>query len=547
MDFFNNLPNDNRFIKITNNNFDNIFYSLKNLYANSELYKCLLDSDYEKNPAAIRYTKCGAKIIEELFYTFHANDPFVKFFQSSISTFHNRNFCSSKTAIIFTILLWKRLSIQCVENNLLFKKISKFISIVLSKIIEIVKINKLLDIPITKDLDIDSFYGQSNLKFSRRFSNNLKIQSKSNNFSQNKEIFRKIINGICRHQSKISELIYNLFLEHENYDKKFIYENISVIVMTKKTNQSELILDEFTYFIRQGLLLRLDENNFDILRKTSEIQYLNAILFDSSLVHNFTHIGFNKNLKYEEIYVVENGDVNLPKNYYTKWICDIKETLINNDIKILFIKDKCDPEIEQFLKINSILLFKNLSPKLIKQINETFQCKSLVYAEDFDQNHIFKCEINLIETDLNDLNNCYVNLFTKFNQKLFSVVIETRLQSKIEAISDYLDHCLKRAENIFNSGKYLKGNGDIELFLSNFINEKITMEPKNFKTNQDDEIYFNLTKEAFSHAFRDVYGVVFDKISNEDCYDDFQSKFNAWELACSINMTLMNTNFAIFT
>lgn len=133
-------------------------------------------------------------------------------------------------------------------------------------------------------------------------------------------------------------------------------------------------------------------------------------------------------------------------------------------------------------------------------------------------------------------------------------MIETRLKNSCSMYSEYLRHCLKRMHNIFESGQYLNGNGKIEEFLAENIMEKLVFKSESqCDVNQDDEIYFSLAKEAFSMAFRDMKTYISrNDLSNEDLvfkqeltFDDFQSKIEAWRLACMINRYFLISDMAI--
>ncbi len=111
-------------------------------------------------------------------------------------------------------------------------------------------------------------------------------------------------------------------------------------------------------------------------------------------------------------------------------------------------------------------------------------------------------------------------------------------------------HCLKRVDNILQSQVYLSGNGEVE----NLLAENITNVIYNNELNEDDTIYFDLVKEAYSLAFRDFAYLIKnnDMVVGNNIYeitsktfDDFQSKIEAWRMACKINMFFLNCDMSI--
>ncbi len=93
------------------------------------------------------------------------------------------------------------------------------------------------------------------------------------------------------------------------------------------------------------------------------------------------------------------------------------------------------------------------------------------------------------------------------------MIIETRLQSTCDMYKEDLKHCLKRVSNILESGFYVNGNGEIENYISESIMQKLNCSC----SKEEDQIYYNLTKEAFRNDL--------DKTGNPDCHIDDYNHF----------------------
>ena len=174
-------------------------------------------------------------------------------------------------------------------------------------------------------------------------------------------------------------------------------------------------------------------------------------------------------------------------------------------------------------------------------------CTPLVYAEDFTEDLIVDCLLNLIEPD--GLNNLYVSLrhVNDFREKedediVLTVIVETRLGHMKELYKESLRHCMKRVDNILKSGIYLHGNSDLEKFLATNIMNNVKCPNE---INSDEWIYYDLVKEAFCSSFREFGSLILANDSSPLCYDDFESKTEAWRTACLINKFLLNTNCSI--
>lgn len=87
--------------KCDSSKFDFILDSIATLYSNPELGKFLTKS----NGDYVEISRSGLTILEELIYNSQKKDPFLGVFLNAIKS---NNKCSTKTAICFSILLWKR-------------------------------------------------------------------------------------------------------------------------------------------------------------------------------------------------------------------------------------------------------------------------------------------------------------------------------------------------------------------------------------------------------------------------------------------------------
>lgn len=104
----NGLKTSNR---LDSNKFDFILNSVSSLYSNTEMTKILTirdDDDNDDHKCDLEIVKCGMKVLEHLVVN-QQHDGFVAFFLNSIRSFHKSHRCSTKTAICFSIFLWKRI------------------------------------------------------------------------------------------------------------------------------------------------------------------------------------------------------------------------------------------------------------------------------------------------------------------------------------------------------------------------------------------------------------------------------------------------------
>lgn len=145
-----NLSSNASFLKtyqLDGHKFDFILDSIGSLYSNPEITKILTDSLDDPN-SDLEIAKCGFKVLDHLIYVNKSrSDGFVGFFLSSMRSFHKTNKCSTKTAICFTILLWKRIcSIQPPLQTTEVTRFSKYLREILDEAINILVNNSNLTV-----------------------------------------------------------------------------------------------------------------------------------------------------------------------------------------------------------------------------------------------------------------------------------------------------------------------------------------------------------------------------------------------------------------
>ncbi len=132
---------------------------------------------------------------------------------------------------------------------------------------------------------------------------------------------------------------------------------------------------------------------------------MNALVIDAGLVHDFTHLGFNKKLEFNEF---NNYSNTKSKDYKQQWLNEVKSKLVEHDIQCVFVRDQVDKEILQFCELNLILVLHNLSYKLLKMIQNLYKCDSIAYIEEFELGNVFKCKFEKINSS--ELGNPYLKL-----------------------------------------------------------------------------------------------------------------------------------------
>jgi hypothetical protein len=522
--------------QINKNNFDFILASLKNSLGNSESIKCIC-IDPIKSTSSLE--KCWKKILDELVYSLpeYTNDSFIRFLNMSISSHHNLHTCSTKTALSFFILLWKRIKYTVDNNSLNSKLLSKYLKIIAEKAIDLCKQNHLEYLPLANiPLRLSQSY---NGKVFSRHMKSLKINSILD-LSANLEFYTELTNGISRDQTTVSKLLLDLLIEFENNNHEFNIDSLNIITAKNDSNLKEN--QDFNYEIFDGFFLSLDDNNVESLRAISskliKNKTLNCLFISGSLTQDHLHLGFNKNLNFTKY--------NLAKTNFTKslneWEQNVKRTLLNNQIEVLFIREKIEKNLREFCRINSLLVFANLSSTTEKKMKNFFKCPSLVYIEDFTNEHLFtvklaKYEKDFIVLDLPDDGHL---------EKCFSILIKSRIQSTLLMHVEYLNHCIKRLSNILTNRHYLNGtNAEIEKSLSDSV--KKFSDPSD--RGGENEVYFELAKDVVANAFADFHLMVSANNSNDQLkikfIDDFQSKSEAWHLSFYMCCIFLDSDISI--
>ena len=135
-----------------------------------------------------------------------------------------------------------------------------------------------------------------------------------------------------------------------------------------------------------------------------KISRANALIIDASLVHDYTHLGFNKKMNFTEF----SDRTHIGDNYQRVWLNKIQKTLLEHKIKVLIVRDKVDSQIFEFCNLNSILILNNLPNEIFKKTLAIFKCNSLMYFEDFNEDNVLECEMSVLNSTC--LNNYYIKI-----------------------------------------------------------------------------------------------------------------------------------------
>lgn len=506
------------------NKFDFILNSLGTVFSCAELTKCI----FNNYSSEVELTTCGAKILEELFYEHsNRNDPVIGFFLNIIKSYHHSHVCSTKTAIIFTILLCKRIEFNLQSLKSLstesqsLKLYSRNINDVLKRTMNLVKSEPslLIQFPVKTGSNLSQF------------------SSKKYDYD------RPFFLALCRGDELSANILYKLILKHEKYQVVYNKSNLIIQMSNMPTVGSNSIEYRFNFKIKNGIFIKLEPESKKIYDFISNSQPMfNSLFIDSNLTYDNLHLGFNKKLKMD----VFCKNLNSLDFNQASWRQFVKNILINNNIKVVFVRDKVDNELKEFCQNNSILIFHSLNLKLADDIKLYVESKSLVYLEDFDDRYIFKLKLEKYNSCLHTE---YVKIINPFKEKnkFFSVLIEIRFKSSLSMNLEILNHNFKRFENVINDGFCLKGSG----FVENFLIEKIlNFDLKNElyqQNNRDPEQeleYFNLAKETLAVCFRDYCSLIKSNESTK-IYDDYTSKMEAWKIAYFINDIFLNSDLSI--
>lgn len=511
--------------KLHPNKFDFILHSIETLYSNCEISKFATNNIENEITCDIELIKCGCKILEHLIHrNKEENDAFLGFFLNAIKSFHNQHKCSTKTAICFTILLWKRISNS--NDSLsprIIRKFSLYLKLILNHIIDSIK----------TDAELVIYINQSDQKSLAQ--QNLKID---------RSINLQFLHGLCRQDDQMKKVLEKLVEKHQQFGKKFVESNIYIHMTHRSSILEEIVSEnmEFNFKVENGVIIKL-ENELNI----DENLIHNAIVFDSSLVYGYVHLGFNKDVKIEK-YKTNCDDLGDYGNLgLENWKLNVTNILKKFNVKLLFVRDRIDNDLQQFCDSESIIVFSNIDLKLFSFIKKSLNPNSLLYVEDFDETNLLKIKVELIKSTR--LVNNYLKLMNpqSDSSEKFTVLVETRFKVIMSMLKEFIIHNFKRLENVLSDGFYLKGAGFIELNLSEKIIrltlEEMTNSLNLIERDEDDISCFYLAKETLANTFRDLYVTV--RATNEDVFDDYKSKTEAWILGISMNNIFLNSDLSI--
>ncbi len=288
------------------------------------------------------------------------------------------------------------------------------------------------------------------------------------------------------------------------------------------------------------------------------------MLIESSLVHDYSHLGFNKRFKFEKFRT--HLDLDPIMSYRDLWLSHAKQQLIENNITVLFMLNdkKIDKDLNDFCIQNSILVL-NLDIDLYVKIKQTFATSEkdpLIYLDDFEsKKNIEKLNFSLNSTKLR---NSYLSIepIQHSNNKntFFTIMLETRLKAASSMHKETLFHNLKRLENVFNKGFYVQGEGHLERYLfkelsqtTDFKNDEEELsdfeDDENSIDKEEKVLYINLIRNIFASVFKDMFEITSrnknEKDSDNIYYDDLFTKLEAFRLGCFICKCLLQADFSI--
>jgi hypothetical protein len=285
---------------------------------------------------------------------------------------------------------------------------------------------------------------------------------------------------------------------------------------------------------------------------------LNAILVESSLIQDYTHLGYNKKLSYEKFQDTFDSSLSDQTNR-TIWVESFKSVLSENSVKVIIlpVDKKIDKDLEDFCRLNALVVLKvslsEFSKTKIGFISN--KKKSVVYVDDFKPNkHVLKLELSVLESK--SLKNKYLHVnFVNCDNDEISVLIEAKLASTIEMYQEKLVHILKRIESVLKNKCYILGSGHIESYLYFKLTEReldINLSLSQDFEREESHVYLSLIKKIFSNTYKDMYFMGKNSASpkgneseNEVFYDDLGSKLEAWRLACFMNQHFLQSGFSL--
>ncbi len=509
--------------KNNSNKFDFILNSISLSLGNQTTVKCLADG--------IKFTKCWAKILDELVHSSgNHEDPFINLLNKYFQSYHNSNICSSKTGLVLTILLWKVFNQKLFLNQNQSQRYDQVFH----------EIDKIFNSSI-ENLKNDA-------RLVKRIQSKLFEVKKSGRYwinfvsKQNEDYLKNLINGLCRSQLNNSDLIWNIF-KYNNFKI-----DLNHITFSIDDSQLEDFSDENWFFINSGILFKIDDQNL----KIKDYDSLNSIIIDANLTHNYTHLGYNKDIKYNKI--VKSIDFtsysNQVLNTKIEWLNKIKKFLIENKLKLLIVSGCVDPDVLNFCSKENIIVLMSLNAEKFKVIKNYFNFVTcIVYIEDFSPCCLFQCKLEnsnyknylcIKKTDDNEEDkNEVISVLIKKNRHMFL------LKNQIKMFIEELKHNLKRFENVLSDKLFVENyNACLE---SNFAR---IIDDAHCNSDDDTELNFSLAKEILYETFINYKNIIGSNVDiNDDCiliYDDLKSKIESWQFALDMNRIFLNIDLSLF-
>ena len=150
-----------RVTRLNASKFDFILNSIRTVYSNAEMSKMITSEQADDgggdHKCELEITKCALKMLEHLVHRNSLNnDGFVGLFLNSIRSFHKAHRCSTKTAILFSIVLWKRmcltdLSAMSWDQASVVRKFVEYLHELLDQAICIVRTNSTIRISVSEN------------------------------------------------------------------------------------------------------------------------------------------------------------------------------------------------------------------------------------------------------------------------------------------------------------------------------------------------------------------------------------------------------------
>jgi hypothetical protein len=377
-----------------------------------------------------------------------------------------------------------------------------------------------------------------------------KLRRLPQDLEKNQDVFlEKLFLNISRNQPVFAEILFNLFQSHIRQKIQFKFENILITTPTNKiisnhkpdSDWQHEYKNGLSYKILNGIVIHSEAANGSIINET-----LNCLFINASLRSDYVHLGFNKNLQCNAFRDGIGHSESMP--FWLNWQNKLKQILIANQIKAVFVRDQIEKRLIEFFQSNSILYFSNLPKQLNKHLKLMFKCEPLVFIEDFSEQNVFKAKCEQLTFNQQSylvFNSPIQNIDS--SSRFVALILESKLASTQKMNKEFLLHCLKRAENVLRTRCYI--DESIELYLSEVLGNSSSLydlQDTN-KFRDDDVVYTELIKQALLNVFKDFYLIVRSNQPDYDnsFYDDFEGKINAWLFAFETIKTLQNADVSI--